>query len=98
MEFKRENPDCKFTIPDRPTVRQQFEYISLVADAVGRSMVLKYWEGAKSIIQSWECETVPDYKTFNIDESDSPTATNLLVWAGWEVRRYMNNLEDVSKN
>ena len=62
MEFEREDPKCKFTIPDRPTVRQQLEYFSMSGGIRDKEMLTRYWLGTKALIQSWDCKVMPDYE------------------------------------
>lgn len=92
MEFHRE--DCTFTIPDRPNVREQLAYYSAAA---GANTLLRYWMGAKTLIIKWESSTLPDHKA-DIDELTDPSQTNLIIWAGLEVMKFMNALEDIPKN
>ena len=94
-DFERE--DCKFSIPARPTVRQQMEYFSATAGAVGSQMLYRYWAGALTLIQSWNCEGMPNQKV-NLDEISNPDQTAVIVWAALQVKSYMDTLENVSKN
>jgi len=100
MDFQRENPDCKFSIVDRPTVRQQMEYLSLAGGAMGRNMLVRYWEGAKALIipASWECKLIPKLDELDIDKENSPDIVTLLTWAGLQVRNHVNSLDEVPKN
>jgi hypothetical protein len=92
MEIKSEK--YKFTLPDRPTVRQQLEYYSASA---GSASLVRYWNGAKTLIQSWECESFPDF-TVDIESVTDPSITAVIIEAGLDVMRYINALEDVPKN
>lgn len=95
MEFK--NDDCTFTIPDRPTVRQQLAWFSAVSGHDQNDLMERYWDGAKALIQKWECAALPDYKV-DIDTIDKPTQTAVMIWAGMQVLNFMRALEDVPKN
>lgn len=97
MEYERKNPDCKITVPDKITVRQQLEYFSLAGAAAGREMLIRYWEGAKALITDWQCELLPDMRT-DLDKVTNPDVVSLIVWAGTQVKRHVNALEDVPKN
>lgn len=97
MKFEREEPQCSFEIPDRPTVRQQLEYFSATAGAAGNQMLIRFWAGATQIITKWECEVLPDYKA-SLDDLTSPKQTDIIVWAGVQVRNFFNTLDDVPKN
>lgn len=96
MEFKRKKPDCKFTVPDRPTVRQQLEYFSLAGGASDQDMLVRYWLGTVALIEAWECKLMPDYNV-DIDELDNPEITNIMVWAGLQIRQHINSLDSLSK-
>lgn len=101
MDFEREKePKCKFTIPDRPTVRQQMEYFSMAGAAAGRDMLVRYWEGARALIikPSWKCELVPDLSSFDMDKTSNPDIVTVLIWAGLQVRNHMNSLDKIPKN
>lgn len=92
MEFAGEH--YKFTVPDHPTVRQQLEYFSAGA---GLPMTLRHWAGAKVLIQNWESDKLPDYKT-DLDTITDPLVTTLIIKAGIEVMQFVNDLEKVPKN
>lgn len=104
MEFKRENPDCKFTLPDAITVRQQLAYFSAAGALSGNEMWLRLWEAAKTLIQDWECPLIqnlnPDRSKKEIDYLDSadPQVTYILIWVAGEVREHINSLKSLSKN
>lgn len=95
MEFS--NDKVKFTIPDRPTVRQQMRWFGAVSGGDKNETYIRYWEAAKTLVQTWESETIPDYK-IDIDTEANPTQTHNLIWAGLQVLEFMNNLEDIPKN
>ena len=92
MEFKRD--EYTLTVPDRPTVRQQLEYFSA---GIGLPLALRHWEGAKTLIQSWKCDKLPDHTT-NLDSITDPTVTTIIIQAGADVMRYMSGLEELPKN
>lgn len=96
MEFERENPKCKFTIPDRPTVRQQMEYFSATVGASGSQLLTKYWFGAKALINDWQCESLSN--DANIDEITNPEQTEMMIWAAMKVKTFMDTLENIPKN
>lgn len=101
MDFERETkPDCKFSIVDHPTVRQQLDYFSVVGGAYGKDMLVRYWEGARAMIisKSWKCKSLPDFDKIDIDALTNPEHTKILIWAGLQVRNYMNSLESIPKN
>jgi hypothetical protein len=93
MQFKNEK--CSFTIPDRPTVRQQLAYFS--AGSGHSETLVRYWEGAKALMQDWQSEILPD-SSVSLDELSDPAQTSVIIWAGLEVLKHMNALEEVPKN
>lgn len=97
MKFERDEPKCSFEIPDRPTVRQQLEYFSATAGTAGNQMLVRFWAGAMQLLSNWKCEVMPDHKT-NIDELTNPSQTSVIIWAGLQVKGYMDALDDIPKN
>lgn len=98
MKFERENPNCTFSIPDRPTVRQQLMYFSAAAAGVGQDALIRYWMAAKAIISEWDCELAPDLDKIDIDAMDDPKLTDVLIWVGTQVWVKMNQLDELPKN
>ena len=98
MEFQRENPKCRFAIPDRPTVRQQMEYFGLASRSNEKDMFIRYWNGARALIipPSWECEIVA--LDADLDSITDPRATEVMLWAGTQVMIYFSKLEELQKN
>ena len=97
-EFKNDNLSARFTVPDRPTVRQQLAYYSRVIQSTGTVDFEKYWEGAKVLIEEWECEKIPDYGSVNLDKIDDPEITHIIVWVGMQVKMHFDTVERVEKN
>ncbi len=97
MEFKRKDPTCKFSVPDRPTVKQQLEYFSLAVGTPDKDLMFRHWEGAQALIQSWNCKSLPDQSS-DIDQLDDPDITQVIIWAGMAVRGHMNSLDVIPKN
>lgn len=95
MEFKTEQ--YTYTIPDRPTVRQQLMYSGLCAERADEELILKHWEGAKLLIQTWSSTILPDYKV-DLDKVSDPSQASIISAIGLEVRQFMNALEDLPKN
>ena len=97
--FQRENDlaPCKITVPDKVTVKQQLEYFSVAGGLAGNEYWLRLWEAAKTIIQDWECELMPDVDT-DLDTLTNPLVTGVLIWAGIQVSDHINSLQVVSKN
>lgn len=95
MKFERE--DCTFEIPDRPTVKQQLLYFGAASGVDRNDAMLRYWDGAKQMIQKWDCKHMPDYK-ISLDDLTDSNATQVIIWAGLEVLKHMNQLDDIPKN
>lgn len=96
MEFSRS--DCKFTIPDRPTARQQMAWYNAHAGRDKHQQIARNWEAAKELIQTWDCEKLPVLEKVDLDAITQPSHVDILIWAGSEVYRFMNELEDIPKN
>lgn len=96
MEYK--NEACSFTIPDKPTVRQQLAYVGAASGLRGAEMFLRLWEGAVDMLADWECKLIPDLEEFDLDEADNPAITEVIIWVGIQVRNHMNALDEVPKN
>ena len=88
----------KFSIPDRPTVRQQMRYFSTVQWADNPQRMELHWEAARELITEWYSERLPVLEEIDIDALSDPSDLNVLVWAGAQVAVYMTRLEDVPKN
>jgi len=95
VEFNRD--DCKFVIPDRPTVRQQLRYFSAASGRDPSMTMERFWEGARQLIEKWECAKLPD-QSVDLDALTDPSQTDLIIWAALQVKRFMDDLEDVPKN
>jgi len=96
MEFTRD--DCKFTIPDRPTVRQQLRYFSAATGRDPSQKMERFWDGAAALIETWESKVIPDFKTADLDTLTEPSETGIIIWVALEVKMFMDALEDVPKN
>lgn len=97
--FERENvlPPCKFTVPDRITVKQQLEYFSVAGGLAGNEYWFRLWEAAKLFIQNWEFELMPDLNA-DLDTLSDPRVSQAIVWAGMRVSAHIDSLQAVSKN
>jgi hypothetical protein len=94
--FDRVEPEAHFSLPARPTVRQQLEYYSRYADTRDAPLYLRLWHSAKILITDWECRTLPNKETDLNSLTDPQTAT-VVMWAGNVVMQYMNDLEALPK-
>lgn len=97
MEFTHDTNNCKFTIPDRPTVKQQLSWYSAAMWRDPAETLARYWEGAKQLIQKWESADLPDFKV-DLESVSNPTQANIVIWAALRVKHHMDELEDLPKN
>ena len=97
--MKLENTELGYScsVPDRPSVRQQLEFFSLVSDARGANKLERYWVGAKALISDWQCPALPDVNV-SLDTIDSPGQASIIMNVGARVVRHMSSLDDVSPN
>lgn len=98
MEFKNEKLNCTFSVPDRPTVRQQLAFFSLFSEADGAERFERLFAAARPLIQAWNCPALPDLEKMDLDKLDSPAQTQVLIWVAQKVVVHINGLEDVPKN
>ena len=94
--FDRIEPECHFSLPAHPTVKQQLEYYSRYADTRNEPMYLRLWASAQVVIKEWECTILPDRKV-SLESITDPQVTTAIMWAGNEVIQYMSNLETLPK-
>ena len=98
MEYKNDDPKVRFTVPDKPTVKQQLEYLGAATTMGGKDLFLALWRGALTLIDEWECEIIPDVHKVDLDKITSLKQTELVTWVGMQVRKFVNDLDDVPKN
>ena len=96
MKFEHES-GTTFEVPDRPTVRQQLEYLGATAGVVDNKYLIRFWIGALEVITDWKSETLPDVKA-SLDDMTDAAQTDLIIWAGLKVREHMSGLEKIPKN
>lgn len=82
----------RLTVPDRLTVRQQLEYRSLVAFGSKKDMYARFWDGARHIIEEWDCDRLPDMNV-SLDEIDDPEAADIIFAACNAVAGHLDRLE-----
>ena len=97
MEFKRDEPvKIRFTIPDRPTVRQQMAYYSEATGVTSKAHLERLWIGARTLVIDWECELFKH--DVDLDSVDNPEIMNTMLWAAIQVRDHLNRMGDIPKN
>lgn len=97
MEYRNEELGARFIVPDKITVRQQFAYLSETFKVNDGNTLESSWNGARLLIQEWECPVFPMMDT-SLDSVTDPKIRDVLFWAATEVRRHINALETVPKN
>ena len=97
MEFENKKLKTRFTVPDTITVRQQLAYLSEAANITQSKMMEQTWKAATLLIETWESPHLPDYK-LSLDEATDPKATDVIIWAALEVKKYINDLDKLPKN
>lgn len=99
MEFVSEppTPECRFTVPDRPTVRQQMTWADAISTRDGVIRTEYYWSGVLTLIEDWECEIFPDPRV-SLDDVDNPSILTVIRWAAIQAMYHMTGLEDIPKN
>lgn len=95
--FKNDKFDLEFSIKDKPTVRDQLAYFSEVGLARGSELFERLWLGARALILDWKCKVFPDFM-LDLDKISDSNVTEILIWAGLQVKRHMDSLDEVPKN
>ena len=91
-EYTDERLGLRLTVPDRLTVRQQLEYRGLIGFSTRADAYPRFWDGARHLIEEWECEAMPD-KNVSIDEMDDPRVADIIFAACNIVNGHLNKLE-----
>ena len=108
MEFKSEELQVRFTVPDHPTYRQLLAYDG--ARDQQDTFYEKLWEGARAIIEEWECgfdaEIEKDTegkkkRLLDVDLDEHPIkdrALTVIKWAGYRCHSWRFSLDELPKN
>ena len=84
-DFNHPDKKAKFTLPDKPTIRQVLVYDNTIE--MGRTaptMYVRLWTAALPLIQDWQSETVK----LDIDldgEYPGEESIEIIEWAGLAV-------------
>lgn len=98
-ELANEELGVRFTVPERPTVRQQLAYKAAVAFSPRRPDVYeRYFAGVATLADEWECEAIPTPETLDMDEEDDPRVADIVFWACNALAAHMDSLEALPKN
>ena len=97
MEFKDQELETSFSVPEKPTVRQVLRYDSLVElGGIGEYGYERMWRGVEVFAEDWESPHVkPDDDLDNVESSE---AIDVIKWAGLAVWSYRQSLKDLPKN
>src|SRR3990172_11722839 len=98
MEYKNDHPKVRFTVPDKPTVRQQLEYLGEATTIGGKDLFLALWRSALILIEDWECKLIPDPHKLGLEKANDLKVTEVITWTGMRVREFVNSLNEVPKN
>lgn len=96
--FKNETYGTKFSMPARPTVRQQMRWTSAISMGPVAAAFERVWYGMKPLITDWQCEIIANPFEFDLDESDDYRAHDIIVWAAEQASSHMASLRDVKKS
>lgn len=96
-EFESKEFKTRFTVPDTVTVRHQLKFRGMAALA-GGDVYIRFWQAAKTIIDEWESEIIPDINEFDIDTSTDSRAVDVIQWTGELISAHMARIGIVPKN
>lgn len=96
-EFKHETLKTTFTVPAEPTVSEQLSFYGETAFSDRKQMFTRYWEGARTLILSWQSEIMPDMN-ISLEETTSAKVGQIIRWAGMAVANHMATLEEIDPN
>lgn len=97
MEFTNTDPEVRFTLVDRPTVRQQLDYWATAQLEAGTNRIVRQWNALQLIIEEWECPCMPD-RYADLGELVDPDVTRVILWAARQGLTHMAALDEVPKN
>lgn len=98
VEFVHDEGLARFTVPEKPTVRQQLEYLGGASIYNEADRFVQWWEGATALIDDWECELLPNLEEIDLDKLHDPKAATIITWASMKCRMHMNALDETPKN
>ena len=94
-EFRNEELNSSFTLPEKPTVREILAYESIVEiDGQGKPFYERLWDGARSMIEEWDSPVELTANTKGDDLSVIP----VIKWASLAVFSYVQELKKTEKN
>lgn len=97
-QFTHEPSGTTFTVPEPVSVATQLRYYGAAGFATGTAdTFLRFWEGARVVIENWNSELLPDPKA-DLETLTSQRVTQVILWAGTQVANYMTEQDTVEKN
>lgn len=97
-EYRNEALGARFTLPDRPSVRQQLAFYSEAGAIVrGPDLYERIWRGALTLMSDWECSALPDPHVDPETLTDQ-RAARVIMWAANVTLGHMNRLEELDPN
>lgn len=97
--FENTELGVSFDLPDKITVGDQLRYKGriYIYGASTEDIYVRYWAGARGIVQNWQCEVFPDQMA-DIEKVENPDMADVLFWVGNVVAGHMATLGSVEKN
>lgn len=96
-EYKNEELGVRFTMPDKPTVRQMLRYRSVLPAREGRATLYEdLWYAIGEMAGGWECEVVKPGD--DLDKIDDARAADVIAWVIATGANHMNRVGTVPKN
>jgi len=79
IEFNHPEHEATFFLPEKPTIRQLMAYDGFEF-LRGRQMYERFWDAARTVMQDWECELLPDIE-ISLDEAGTEEQLEIIKWA-----------------
>lgn len=95
--FENSTLQASFSLPEKPTVRQQLAYTSAAGFSPRISMLERHWEGVKALAGDWQCAALPDMAV-DLDAVTDGRIADVITWAATQAAIYMSSLEEIPPN
>lgn len=97
-EFESEALGVKFSLPDAIPVSKQLLFRGGVWGRRGNDNFIRFWEGAKELVQDWECELIADPLALDLDAETDPRIADIVQYVGVQTAGHITDLGAVPKN
>jgi len=98
MEFTTDSwGGARMVVPENPTVLQIVTYDSKQYELKELPALVLLWEMAKTLIEEWESEAMPDLDA-NLEELTDPRAARVIEWANNLTANHRRSLDNIPKN